>query len=221
MKKMTLGLLMGTVLLGYSASALAQREISIGDYLSPTHSSLMTNSKTNLLESPFLSTDWLVGNIVLENGQQYQDVQFNYDQSSESLVLMVKGNAYTPNAPVQSVTYEDKSGQVVLKSGYSPEKNILFRVLHEGNTILLKRTKKSKSQRSDHFTGNTEVKFIVKTDYYLFIDNKLLEINPTKKGLLSVLGKRKPAIKTYLETQDSNLKDDRVLADLIAHYDTL
>lgn len=209
------------VLLTYAATTLAQREISIGDYLSPTYAPMLINKKTDLRASPFLSADWLVGDVVLDDGKTYPNVKFNYDQASESLVIEVNGNTYAPNRPVKMFTYLDNGDTVAFKSGYLPEDQTLVEVLYEGNTTLLKHTKKSKIQREDHFTGNTEINFVARTDYYLVKGNQLRKVSATEKGILDALADKKSALKSYVNERDANLKDDRVLAALIEYYDSL
>lgn len=209
------------VLLTYAATTLAQREISIGDYLSPTYAPMLINKKTDLRASPFLSADWLVGDVVLDDGKTYPNVKFNYDQASESLVIEVNGNTYAPNRPVKMFTYLDNGDTVAFKSGYLPEDQTLVEVLYEGNTALLKHTKKSKIQREDHFTGNTEINFVPRTDYYLVKGNQLRKVSATEKGILDALADKKSALKSYVNERHANLKDDRVLAALIEYYDSL
>lgn len=209
------------LLLTYAATTLAQREISIGDYLSPTYAPMLINKKTDLRASPFLSADWLVGDVVLDDGKTYQNVKFNYDQASESLVIEVNGNTYAPNRQVKKFTYLDNGDTVAFKSGYLPEDQTLVEVLYEGNTTLLKHTKKSKIQREDHFTGNTEINFVPRTDYYLVKGNQLRKVSATEKGILDALADKKSALKSYVNERHANLKDDRVLAALIEYYDSL
>lgn len=221
MKRIFVKSLLSILLLTCAATTFAQREISIGDYLSPTYAPMLINKKTDLRASPFLSPDWLVGEVVLDDGKTYQNVKFNYDQSSESLVIEVNGNTYAPNRQVKKFTYTDGTDTVIFKNGYLPEDQTLFQVLYEGNTILLKHTKKSKIQREDHFTGNTEINFVPRTDYYLVKDNRLQKVSPTEKGVLGALADKKPALKSYVDEHDANLKDDRVLANIISYYDSL
>lgn len=221
MKKILVKSMFSMLLLTYAASTFAQREISIGDYLSPTYAPMLINKKTDLRASPFLSADWLVGNVVLDDGKTYENVKFNYDQSAESLVIEANGNTYAPNRQVKKFTYTDNKDTVVFKSGYLPEDETLFEVLYEGNTTLLKYTKKSKIQREDHFTGNTEINFVPRTDYYLVKGNQLQKVSPTEKGMLNALADKKSALKSYVDEHDANLKDDRVLASIVSYYDSL
>src|SRR5690606_25047461 len=221
MKKILLKSMFSMLLLTYAATTLAQREISIGDYLSPTYAPMLINKKADLRASPFLSADWLVGNVVLDDGKTYENVKFNYDQSVELLVIEVNGNTYAPNRRVKKFTYTDNKDTVVFESGYLPEDGTLLQVLYEGNTTLLKHTKKSKIQREDHFTGNTEINFVPRTDYYLVKGNQLRKVSATEKGILDALADKKSALKSYVNERHANLKDDRVLAALIEYYDSL
>src|SRR5690606_11693918 len=209
------------LLLAYATSTFAQREISIGDYLSPTYAPMMTNKKTDLRSSPFLSADWLVGEVVLGDGKAYHDVKFNYDLSSESLVVSVDGGTYTPNQPVKKFTFVDNKDTVTFKSGYLPTNETLYQVLYEGPTTLLKHSKKSKIQREDHFTGNTEISFVERTSYYLVKKHQLQKISPTEKGILKVLSDKKTALEDYINTHSTNLKEDSGLAEVINYYNTL
>lgn len=184
----------------------------------------------NVEGSPYLTDDWVKGDIMLANGRNYNDVSLKYDMSD--------GQLYYQTKPEETLVFIDlvkefkvpvmvnsKKIEKLFRSGYpavtgGTEKSF-YEVVGDGKTQLLKQNIKTISEYKEYNSSTITKKFDDNIKYFLFTNGKLIPVKKDKKSILTAIGDKQPEMEAYIKTNNLNLKNDEDAAKLIIYYNSL
>ncbi len=180
--------------------------------------------------SPYLFNDWVKGNIQLEDGTIYNNLNLKYDQVRELLIFLADDNTSKRfSAPVKAFTLtnaDDKDWpRITFRNGFKAidggNEKTYYEVLADGNTLLLKRTEKKIVDERAPGSLIVSKQISATTKYYISSNNRISKIKKDKKSVLEVLGNKQSDLETYIKNNNLNLKEDADLIRLIEYYNTL
>ena len=178
--------------------------------------------------SAFLFDDWQKGEVILQDGTSFKDLDLKYDDYKDKVYYKDdNGETMILTVPVKSfaISTPDGGSPLHFENGFSgvPGSTItsFFIVLGKGKTHVLKRMNKSVEERLE-FPVTTPIKhFESSTQYFLWSAGKATQVKQDKKSILAALGSKQSDLDAYIKQNKLNTKDDADLAKLITYYNTL
>ena len=184
--------------------------------------------------SPLLFNDWKKGRVILTTGKIYNDIKIKYDvYENELIALSERGAIYIDRNIIRSFELKDTENSATYlfkKVDYSNElkqikKSEFFRILYEGNSMLLEKREKiflkadytgayNAGRRYDEFRDKEEL-------YIKLSDNKLYELKPKMNKLLKVLQHNKKEVKNYITENGLDVKNTDHLILILQYYDQI
>ncbi len=200
------------------------------------YSFIMTidNRYEGLVGSPYFSSEWSNGQIMMLGGKTYTNVPVKFDAHRQALILLrpKQGNdsIIIDRPTVLGFQLENSQGESYLFRRYPgvkfTDKDVAdgyFLVLYEGKTALLKRVVKTVQEanyKGGYSNGNRFDSFDNVYSYYLLKpDQTLTRVKLTKKALLDALADKRDALKPIADTLD--LRSEADAAALVKQYDSL
>lgn len=178
------------------------------------------SNNTEISGSPFYLEDWTDGVLVTESGDSYKTV-LKFDAYKNQLV--VPGKDDEP-ALVTSAVKTFSLGDLAFAKGFpaygKATDKTFYQVLNVGKAVLLKRQTRTVLEERDISGVVVAHKFENGTEYYLYKDNKMTSISPTKVAILAALAD-KPQMADYFKTNKVNFKSDADLGKVFIYYNTL
>jgi len=179
--------------------------------------------------NPFFSETSTKASIITNDGNQFNNISVKYDLVNDLIVSDQPANAEDINPViiknVSSLMLKDVNNNVsYFESGFpaidSFNEKTLYQVMTNGSAKILKKTYKAIVPRKVY--GFQPVKEVVSSSkYYLYQNNKIIELRKNKSSLLAALPENKSEINTYVETNHLNLKSDKDVDAVLAYYNTL
>jgi hypothetical protein len=180
----------------------------------------------------YLYDTWTKGSVKQVDGKTFTDLElmFNQDQSMVVFMSPEKHIAQAFTVPVTEFTIAAPAGTgngaiKKFQSGFNPIDGATaatyYEVLSDGNIKLLKRTEfKRISEIADgDIIPTQQIKPF--DNYYASANNTLTKIKREKKAILTILKDKAPDIEAYISANKLSLKDDKDLAKVFNHYNTL
>ena len=200
------------------------------------YSFIMTidNRYEGLVGSPYFSSEWSNGQIMMLGNKTYTNVPIKFDAYRQALILLrpKQGNdsIIIDRPTVLGFQLENKLGESYLFRRYPGAKfgdkaiaDGYFMVLYEGKTALLKRVTKTLQGadfKGGYSSGNRYDSFANANSYYLLkSDQTLTRIKLNKKTLLDALSDKRDALKAFADPLD--LRSEADAAALVKQYDSL
>jgi hypothetical protein len=186
----------------------------------------------NVEGTPYLSEDWMPGDVKLANGVTSQEkmmlkynlvddmVLFKDKDSGEQMAFVIPVQEFTIN-----LTDDDKLFVRRFRSGYKDidgaTPTSFFEVLSDGKVQLLKKDVKKPFENQEIGSASKTTSFIEKVKYYLVNNGKVIPVKNDKKTLLAALGDKQAQLEEYIKTNKLTVKTDAQLGKLVDYYNTL
>jgi hypothetical protein len=181
--------------------------------------------------NPYLFSDWVSGSVNLQDNKSLTatlkfDICNNHllFQSKDGTALELKNDARSFVLNTGDKALSDIS-PLVFVNGYPPvgqrTESSWFQLIADGKTRLLKYYKKQIKEEKQFTSATTTKSFISMKYYYIFKNNQLIEVSPSKKEIFKVLNDHSSELETYAKTNNINFKSDIDLAKLFAYYNSL
>ena len=184
--------------------------------------------------SPFLSDEWMDGEVRLTNGQKFDDLQLKYDVYRDEIIVRRRDGAEVIPDKHTIVSFlltttEEASVRRFLRVDYLANShkypnNHFSEVLHEGTSTLLA-TRHKKLIRADYrgaYHANRPYDRFgdVMTQYYWINPRgQASGLKPTSKSILRLFNDKKQRIKTYLENHPVDFANEQEVVQLVQYYD--
>ena len=128
--------------------------------------------------------------------------------------------------PVSNFTLSEGPNEIVFRNGFKTADdtfttNTFFQVLADGETPLIKRTKKKVNEYKEYNSATTTKNFQAITNYYLVKEGLPIKIKKDKKSVIEAFGDRKSELEVFIKANDINLKSDVDLIKLTTYYNSL
>jgi hypothetical protein len=171
-----------------------------------------------VIGSPFENDEFLMGNVMLNNDNEFENVPLKYNIYNDEL--------YFKNAKdemllsfVIPVKWFKLAGQTYL-NGFPEIENYTrnsFYGLLAGNKIkLLFKAYKTISETRPYNSPNVEKRFERYKNYFILKEGKMYRFKPTRKALLNLFDSEGPRIEKYIEKEKINFRNNE---DLIKIFD--
>lgn len=192
----------------------------------------MEQSYTAEEGSPYLIPNWAEGKVDLVNGKTTV-VPIKYDLIRDELLFhgksdsaafafvdQVKGFSFTSTAIEESNIL-----MPVFNSGYPAVEDqtqaSFYQLIADGKVKLLKHYKKIIRTEKAFNSATSTRSFVLSSTYYVFIDNQITRIKPGQKTILAALSDKANQLKSYMQNNKIDYKNDAALAKLFGYYNSL
>ncbi|HEX8609407.1 MAG TPA: hypothetical protein VF679_12270 [Pedobacter sp.] len=188
---------------------------------------LLETKYVDIKGSPFFDDSYIKGVATLQNKQTYYNVFLRYDQVQD--IVFFKNDINEQNAmtfaspPVEFKIPIGGDTAVFAKLETGNSKNDgFYQILHNGNTTLLKKTKKTLVTKSTYGTGGEEKNVVTAVNYFLITEQgKFIPIKAETKSILKSLGDKQEFVEKFISSGIVDLNKDKGLASVIAYFDSL
>lgn len=182
--------------------------------------------------SPYYNESWKKGYFIKHNDRITADypmrfnifknqLEFKFDENTPYIASKkpIKGFVLTPN----------NEPEIMFKKGFDiPDSDItgntFLQVLYDGRTKLLvyHSSQFYKGHTKDMFTGKKTDKYVHKTDYFLTnSEGNLVQVKLKEKDILKKLGERANQLKSFINRNDLNLKNEEDVVTLLTEFDRM
>lgn len=182
----------------------------------------------NITGSPYLSDDWIKGNVVLQNGTKSGLLELKFDQVSNELIFKDQSGT--------SLKFSNRVKEFVLQPYGENAKSEIYRrdfpaaddntpddfllVLIDGNVKLLKRSKKYIIDSKQYASSNVDRSIEEKKSYYLYKDQKLFKFTNSKSITKEFLSNTKD-LEDYISKNKINFKNEKDLIRVVNFVNSL
>lgn len=186
--------------------------------------------------NPYFTEEWLVGDVELENGTRYKNVELLYDVYADEILALNKKKVAVilDKGMVQSFRFGKHDSTNVLhfiKGSYlddeldGVEDHQYVQEVYREKCVLYAINKKLLSKASSkgaYTTGKSYDEFSAIQSKYYFVapDGKVHRLKPGKPSLLKAMHREKEAVNHYIEDQSLDLSKRDDLVKLIMFYET-
>jgi hypothetical protein len=176
-----------------------------------------------VIGTPFENDEFLIGNVMLNNDDEYENVPLKYNIYDDEL--------YFKNAKdemllsfVIPVKWFKLAGQTYL-NGFPEIDNYTrnsFYGLLAGNKIkLLFKAYKTISETRPYNSPNVEKRFERDKAYFILKDGKMYRFKPSRKALLNLFDSAGPKIEEYIKREKINFRNDEDLVKIFEFINSL
>ncbi|MDN5200077.1 hypothetical protein QQ008_01860 [Fulvivirgaceae bacterium BMA10] len=224
--KKKLGIIIGFMLL-LDVMAFAQQTQNFTNFhFSGSVARLINPDQGEIEGSPYLTKDFMMGQIELENGEIYDDVMLRYNLYADQVEVTKEEKVYSfvPEMLRKFRFQHDKEYlefqngfEGVGEEGFSTKD--YFLVLYKGNSALLKRMESvvKESESREYGSSKKGKWFSLSERYYIQKDQTFFEIKKTKKSLRSFFSTDDKEISAYIKK--AQIKTDKDFANVIKYLD--
>lgn len=185
---------------------------------------------------PYFSDEWLVGNVLLENEKEYQNVKLKYNAYQDQLVGLQqeKYPILLEKDKVRAFTMMDEDSTGVLKfvkakyldhSLKRVDGDQYVQVLHQGSVALYAVNRKllnKANYRGAYNYGNKYDEFVnLEPTYYLAESDVASKLKLNKKTVVKSFDAHAQELRKFIEQEQIELKDEESLLKVIAYYEEI
>ena len=177
----------------------------------------------DVIGSPFANDEFLKGNVILNNDDEYENVPLKYNTYNDELYFKnVKDEMLL--SFVIPVKWFKLAGQTYL-NGFPEIDNFTrnsFYGLLAGNKIkLLFKSYKTILESRPYNSPHAEKRFESNKAYFILKEGKMYRFKPSRKDLLDLFASSGPKIEEYIKKEKVNFKNDEDLVKLFDFINTL
>jgi len=215
-----------------SISSRAQRTVDVANanvsYSAAAGEPFVFAKFSNLVEgTPYFRDEWLRGNIVLNEGNQYAGIFLKLDlYDNEVHYRDQKGNELIGVSSIQKLILFDTVAQQVfqfINGDYiqaNKQVNGWYQLLAEGKAILFKQIKKIIRENKPDGSPTVEQTIISSSHYYILCNGNFTEIKKIK-DLPGILADKKEEVARYIKLKIISGKSDDDFENLINYFNEL
>jgi len=185
---------------------------------------------------PYLSDEWLVGNVLLENEKEYQNVKLKYDAYQDQLIGLQqekypilldkdKVRAFTMMAEDSMEVFKFVKAKYLDHSLKRVDGDQYVQVLHQGIVSLFAVNRKllnKANYRGAYNYGNKYDEFVnIEPTYYLAEAGEAHKLKLKKRKVIKSFASHMQAISRFIENEQLQLNNEESLLKLIAYYEEI
>jgi hypothetical protein len=171
-----------------------------------------------VIGSPFENDEFLIGNVMLNNADEYENVPLKYNIYNDELYFKNTKDEMLLSFVIP-VKWFKLAGQTYV-NGFPEIDNYTrnsFYGLLAGNKIkLLFKAYKTISETRPYNSPNVEKRFERYKAYFILKDDKMYKFKPSRKALLNLFDSAGPKIEEYINREKINFRNDE---DLVKIFD--
>jgi hypothetical protein len=185
---------------------------------------------------PYSSDEWLVGNVLLENEKEYQNVKLKYNAYQDQLIGLQqeKYPILLDKDKVRAFTMMAKDSIEIMKFVKAKhldhrlkrvEGDQYVQVLHQGIVSLYALNRKllnKANYRGAYNYGNKYDEFVnIEPTYYLAEAGEAHKLKLKKRKVIKSFDDHTQAISKYIENEHLELSNEESLLKVIAYYEKI
>jgi len=181
--------------------------------------------------SPFYSTDFQRGTLILNNGKKYSDILVKLNLMNDKIHYQQqdgKTERVTSADIVRDVSFIDpeQKDTVHFRSRYPAiSKNDLktfYLVLADGKMQLLKQMKRVLIEEKNFNSATITRRFDTEKGYFIFINGQMQKIKRTKSSVLELIeDEKKGKVEQFISDNGLTVKGDSDFAKIVSYYNSL
>ena len=189
----------------------------------------------NVQGSAYFINDFKPAIIKLRSGLEFEKVKAKIDLCKQEVNFIAENNVeiVTTGESVKEIVLSDsllntnpiEYREYKFKTGFPAIDNQnglnFYQVLNEGNIILLKSTRKIITEKKNDISGEIAKEFEIFTDYYVFVENKMIKLKKEKEWVLSFLQNQKDKVDIFLTEKRISFKKIDDIITLFKYYNSL
>ncbi len=188
---------------------------------------IMEITYTDIKGSPFMFGDWVLGTVMLGNGDTYSNVPLKYNIFDEKLYFKNPKNAELLEfvQPVKSFKFIELKGSGIFSKGFPTidkfNTETFYDVLFDGKVKLLNKKYKTLLEVKPYNSATAEKSFVDQNEYYLFKDSKIKRIKNSKKDFLEIFSDKSNQVDDFIKKEKIDFKNNDDLVKVFSYYDSL
>ncbi|PKP33665.1 MAG: hypothetical protein CVU00_10390 [Bacteroidetes bacterium HGW-Bacteroidetes-17] len=199
-------------------------QASLTDFLNATHSGALRRSilsENDIKGSPYLKTEFVLGDILTYNKIHYVNVPLRYNIYNDEIEFEVdKENYLAISSPesIQKIIIGDDAFIYTVKRNKKGEQFGYYQLLHEGKVRLLSRHNIvfKEATRTTGYKAAESAKFEKNSNtYYLQKENDEPHEISNKKDLVAMLGPQGEKINLLIKKEKLNFRKEEDLIKLV------
>ena len=203
----------------------SEEPLNEGDY--PATVETLGDQADGAVSDPYFAENWSDGQVTLDGGDEYDNVELRYDVYRNRLLIRGKDGKATPLDPEKVRSFTIGPPRLANLARFQRAKYLIgfdavpdeqfVQVIYQSESALLAVHRKdvaSASQESSSQLGATVTDY-----YYLSPEGEVSAFEPNREAVLDLFSDRREAVQTFI--QETMLDFDNVsdLARLVAFYD--
>jgi hypothetical protein len=171
--------------------------------------------------SPYLFNDWYMGTVRTSDDKVHDGIQLRYDLKKDEVEYKQNSGLYRLSQGVTEFTIPTGTDLYIFKSGFPAADgqtgNSFYRVLYEGNTVLLKKyTSPIRVEKASATTAMDQ-----DSKLYILKDQKLTPVKLSdKNSFLKLLSDEKNKMLYTIKEQQLDFGAEDDLISLLEEYDS-
>lgn len=191
---------------------------------------LFTGNGVNVAGTPFYHQDWVIGDIILNNGKKYDRVNLRINLETDRIHYLVgpsKVENVASSGVVLGVSFIDPNTKAATKfqCGFPEIDNndliTYYQLLSEGKITLLKQMKKILIEEKPFNSASINRRYDTDKGYYAFVNNSMTKIKRSKSGLIELMADQEEKVKNFISANKLVLKEDADLAKVFDYYNSI
>lgn len=185
---------------------------------------------------PYFSGEWLLGNVLLENEHEYQQVKLKYDVYQDELIGLQqekfaiildkdKVRAFTMKPSEEGQALNFVKARHLAHSIKRVDGDQYVQVLYEGKASLyaVQRKQLNKANyRGAYNYGNKFDEFVkVEADFYLAESGEAKKLKPKKRKVIQAFESHQQMLNEFINEQQLELKQEDDLRKLVSFYEKI
>lgn len=209
---------------GIYTLVLAMLSISVtaqnGNFYDSNNTVLTQNRYDKVGGSPYLLSDWSKGTLYPIKGEPIPHQNVNFNGATNKFDIVEGESLIQLNAALYNKVDLMQDGKTYhFVNRLSPDDLTYYLVLHQGEDYLFLEHFESdlRSQGANYGVSADKEKFINRTQYYIWKDGQLHDINRNTNKIIEFFGSA--ALKKEVKSKKLNLKKDEDLTAALSFYD--
>ncbi|GAB2763331.1 hypothetical protein GCM10027275_00410 [Rhabdobacter roseus] len=195
-------------------------------YLTDINGRAVTEQQyTDVEGSPYLKDKWYLGTIRAQNGKVYDGVKMRYDAYKDEVEYEQQGKMYRLGAAETlefSIPTDDDL--YIFRRGFPKVDRqtdaSFYRVLHDGNTKLLKRYENRMRDEKPYNSATVTRRFEPSEKLYVLKGGTMYPIKKNdRKGMLKILSDRKRTMEYAIKEQQLDFRTESDIIKILEEYD--
>jgi len=185
------------------------------------------NKYSKIKGSPYIYDDWLQGEVITNDGKVYKKMLIKFNAENDELTF-VYNKTDTPQRfadPIRMFTiYAERDRVFANQFPKIDGQNAAsyYEVLVPGKAMLLMRHKEVMQTGINNVTrASTDGVYTNFDIYYIYKDNRMQLLKPSRNGVLKVLADKSADVTAYADGQKINFEQEEDLKKLLNYYNTL
>jgi len=180
-------------------------------------------SFTDVIGSPFFNNEFVIGNVVLTNGDKFKDVLLKYSSYNDELFFKnpKDGSLLSFVVPVKSFELLGETYMSGLPAVDNFTENSFYVLIVDTKVKLFVKNYKTILENKPYNSASVEKKFEDNKTYYVFKEAKMTRFKPSKKDLLETFSDKSSEIDAFLKKEKLDFKSNDDLAKVFQYYSSL